>query len=64
MQCVDLRSVQSNKIIELYERLCTHTRRETRIGYAVWQLPTFVELSLDVRCFTIYQSGYSWTQVR
>ena len=28
MQCVDLRSVRSNKIIGLGERLCTHTHTE------------------------------------
>ena len=27
-------------------------------GYAVRQLPMFMGLSPDVRCFTIYQLGY------
>ena len=61
MQCIDLRSVKSNKITGLDDRLCTHTQRETRIGYAVRKLPTSIGLSLDVRCFTIYQSDYNWT---
>ena len=37
----------------------THTWRETRIGYVVRKLPTFAGLSLDVRCFPIYQLGLS-----
>ena len=35
-----------------------HTHmEEIEIGYTVRQLPTFERLSLDVRCFTIYQLG-------
>ena len=37
--------------------VCTHMEG-TEIGYEVRQLPTSVRLSLDVRCFTIYQLGY------
>ena len=36
-----------------------HTHTEgTKIGYAVRKLRMSVGLSLDVRCFTIYQLGY------
>ena len=39
----------------------THTHSEAiEIGYVVQQLPTSVRLSLDVRCFTIYQLGYTF----
>ena len=36
----------------------THKER-LRIGYKVRQLPTSVGLSPNVRCFTIYQLGYT-----
>ena len=59
MQCIDLRSVYSNKIIGLDQRLCTHTKGDkdwlhgSTIAYVCGAEP---------RCkvFTIYQLGYNW----
>ena len=54
MQCAELICVRSNKIGNIM-----HTHMEgAGFGYAVRQLPMFAGLSLDVRCFTIYQLGY------
>ena len=57
MCSVELICVQSKKIRKIMH---THTHKDgVGIGYAVRQLPTSAGLSLDVRCFTIYQLGYT-----
>ena len=58
VQCVELICVLSKKTGNIMH---THTRAEgAGIGYAIRQLPTFVGLSPNVKCFTIYQLGYTF----
>ena len=52
---MELIRVRSKKIAKIMH---THTDG-ARNGYAVRQLPKFAGLSSNVRCFTIYQLGYT-----